>query len=405
MDWLSHHPAGTTVVPSLARPLDASVTIMKQSSLPFGFELVATVVKVLSGRESYEVLGATAAVGIPAAVSGRARLAEVIAARRALLLGAAAVAVTSPMLVLTFAENYLTHFLGLALMPFALAAAARYFSEPSVGRLVTAALASAGVVGVYVGLLPWLVFLVVAASLVVPGGMPAWAERLVRRRRGRGARAVARLAPLALVTLVVSPLAAYRAWEFSTLASGFSGGGGFTAYPAKVNVSLLLGALPLPTKPIGAATVLGAVAVLLALGLALTIGRVRLNLVPAVLVAAVLAATGLVYLNYDRSGYNYGTFKTMVSGGALLAGLVVVALLARASAAGRPPSPSRRSASAPWSGCRTPPRSSGTSAGRGPASGRTIAHWVRLSEPCRRGRACSWTVRTRAAAPTCSSSE
>ena len=47
------------------RPLEASVTIMKQSSLPFGYELIATSVRRLSGREPYEVLARPRRSGYP----------------------------------------------------------------------------------------------------------------------------------------------------------------------------------------------------------------------------------------------------------------------------------------------------------------------------------------------------
>ena len=214
-------------------------------------------------------------------------------------------------------------------MPFAVAAAAALFARPSAATLVVAAVASGGTLGVYVGLLPWQVLLVVAMAFVMTGPWPAWATRFPRRR-GRLARAAVLLASLAALTAALAPIAVYRGYEFSTLASGFSGGGPFQSYPSDVYLGLLLGVIPDAGTAVGGLEALAALVVVAALLLSLTTSHLRPARAPVALAAAVLLATAFVFNNYHRSGFNYGTYKTVISGGALLAGVIVVGLLARA---------------------------------------------------------------------------
>lgn len=328
VEWLTTHSAGSAVVPSLAQPLEASVTIMKQSSLPFGFELVATSVGVLSAHEPYAVLATTASVGAYAAVSGWVRLAEVLTGRRRPLAVAAAVAASSPMLLLTFGENYLTHFMGLALLPIGLALATAYFREPTGRTLAAAAVSSAGLVGVYVGVLPWQILLTLAAAVTAAGSAPAWGRRV--RRGGRLVACLLLLVPLAVAAAAVNPIGTYRAYAFSTLASGFTDDGPFLSYGRDVYVGLVSGAIHSASSGVGAVALLGVAVVAVAALVAATGRRLRPAPVPLALELAVLLATAAVFVNYDRSGYAYGTYKTATSGGAVLAGVVVVGLVARA---------------------------------------------------------------------------
>ena len=62
--------------------------------------------------------------------------------------------------------------------------------------------------------------------------------------------------------------------------------------------------------------------------LALSAARWPAGRPAAVLVAASLLATIIVFARYARQDYNYGTYKTLVSGGAFLAGTTAIALAA-----------------------------------------------------------------------------
>ena len=84
----------------------------------------------------------------------------------------------------------------------------------------------------------------------------------------------------------------------------------------------------MPTLGAGLTAAIGAVVVAAAVVVALAAGRWRLGRPAAALVASSLLATAIVFARYAGQDYNYGTYKTLVSGGALLAGTTAIALAA-----------------------------------------------------------------------------
>jgi hypothetical protein len=329
VDWLSHNPAGAELVPALERPLDGSVVMMRGSSLPFGFELLAAAVRSLTTRESFEVVGPVGAAAFPMAVAGWAWLREEVSGPRDGLVGVfAAVAAASPLFVLVVAENYLTQAMGLALVPSALAAGAAFLSRPSWRPLLLAAIAAGAVLGFYVGMVPWFALMLGVLGFAVTGPWPFRRGEPRHALVRRVANAAVLLAILAAATVVVAPIAVYRAVEFTRLASVFSGAGPFASFDTATNLAFLLGGLTVPTLGAGVAAAIGAVLVAAAVALALSAARWPAGRPAGALVAASLLATTIVFARYAGQDYNYGTYKTLISGGALLAGTTAIALAA-----------------------------------------------------------------------------
>lgn len=334
VNWLSEHAAGSAMVPSQAEPLNGAVTMMRQSDLPFGLELVIATVRGFVPLAPHELVGPASAVGVPLVVAGWAAVARALRVSGSLGVLVIALAAFSPLFILAFYESYLTQFVGLALSPLSLAATIRLAQTPSLRRLVFMAIAVGGAVGVYFGLLPWLVLVVLVVFVVVRPSWPQWAPAALRApsRHARALGVGGLSAACLMAVVVVAPTVVARAARFSVLASGFGDAGPFVPFGPRAGVTFLFGASTSPLAEMGWRETMGATVVGAALLLAVVLltGRSRVSLMPLLLGLTCGGATALVFLHYHQSGFVYGTYKTLITGGMLIAGFLIASLLAGA---------------------------------------------------------------------------
>ena len=318
-EWLIDNPLiDSTRTGALARPLGTYSVL--PPDLGAGFEYLVTVVSTVTGRRAYQVALPLAAVAAPIAVSGWTQLQSVITQRRpeawqALLIGTA---VAAPMFVLPFAENYLTQLVSLSLWPFAIAATIGFARRPGVGSAALAAVGLGAVAGVYPQLAPWL-------------GPPALLLVLVVARRVRPA--LAALAGLGLALLIVAPIELVRAYHSIVLFSGtLDSNPTFPRFQAEQDLGIVLGGVSqfsvggLPRSQLIPVLVLLVGAAAIAVAAVTTSAREERRLMVA-LGAGVGGVTLATYLKYKVGDeYGYGAYKALISGGALLAGLLMLAL-------------------------------------------------------------------------------
>jgi hypothetical protein len=318
-EWLIDNPlVDSARTGALARPTGTYSVF--PGDLGAGFEYLVAVVSTLTGRRAYQVVLPLAAVAAPIAVSGWAELQSAITQRRpeawqALLI---ATAVAAPMFVLPFAENYLTQLVSLSLWPFAIAATIGFARRPAVGTAVLAAVGLGAVAGVYPQLAPWL-------------APPALLLVLVVTRRVRPA--LAALAGLGLALLIVAPIELVRAYHSVVLFSGtLDSNPSFPRFQAEQDLGIVLGGVSqfsvagLPRAQLLPVLVLLVGAAAIAVAAVTTMAREerRLMVTLGVGVGGVTLATYLKYKVGDE--YGYGAYKALISGGALLAGLLMLAL-------------------------------------------------------------------------------
>ena len=283
VDWLQHDPMPDyDVGPSIADPLTLVPWTTTRLHFGVGFEHIAAMVATLLGREGYEVVNATAAVGLAAAVGGWAALARSL--RRDLRPATAvlvAVAVASPALVIPFVENYTTQFVALCLWPFALAMVVRLASEPGWRRLLLAAISCGAVVGVYPAAAPWLVLPVLAVALLAPDA-PWWAAWRLRRLSGPGlwrrvGRAAVLLAVLAVSIAVVAPIQVNGALQNLTQIESLPVNATAAFFSLDTYAALFLGSVEafglLPGAALGWAGFAGVIVLTAVFALALAPGR------------------------------------------------------------------------------------------------------------------------------------
>jgi hypothetical protein len=337
-EWLIDNP----LIDS-SRPAAIDRPIGTYSALPHelgaGYEYLIALVSTLTGRRTYQVALPVAALAAPIALSGWAELQAVITQRRtrawqALVL---ATAVASPVFVLPFVENYLTQLVSISLWPFAMAATAAFLLAPAIGSAAMGAIALGAVAGVYPPLAPW--FGPPALLLVLVGArrVPAAIAPRVPPRLRRVAPALVAMAGLGLALLVVAPVELARGYESVVVFSGLLVSNlSFPLFQSQQDLAIVLGGasqfsfvpfgagmtnwqlVPVLTMLLGAAAV-GGVSVL-------TMARQERRLVLA-LGAGVGAITLATYLKYKFGNeYGYGAYKALISGGALLAGLLMLAL-------------------------------------------------------------------------------
>ena len=331
-EWLLDH---ALIHSALASPI--SRPIGSYSSIPHelgtGYEYLIGLVSTVTGRPTYQTALPVAALAAPIFVSGLAGLQAVITGRRtaawqALVLAAAAL---SPVFVLPFAENYLTQFLSVSLWPFAMAATAAFLARPALGTAVMAAIGLGAVAGVYPPLAPW--FAPAALVLLLVGARRApgpFARRLPRRI----APIVAAVACLGLALVVLAPVELERAYESVVLFSGqVNSNLAFPLFQGEQDLALVLGGASQFTLLHGQTTadVIAVLVLLLAAaaaGIAAVWTMAREERRPVLaLGATVLAITLVLYAKYKYGdAYGYGTYKALLSGGALLAGLLMMAL-------------------------------------------------------------------------------
>jgi hypothetical protein len=306
-EWLIDNPLiDSSTAAAIDRPI-GSYSVMPHE-LGAGYEYLIAVVSTLTGRRTYQVALPVAALAAPIALSGWAALQAVITQRRTQAWQAAvlATAVVSPVFVLPFVENYLTQLVSISLWPFAMAAT-------------------------------------VALVLVGARHVPAAIARRVPSRLRCVAPALVAMVSLALALLVIAPVELVRGYEGVVLFSGLvASNQGFPLFQSEQDLAIVLGgASQFSFAPFGVglvnsqllpmlAMLLGAVAV--GGASVVTMARRERSLV-LTLGAAVGAVTLVTYLKYKFGndygygyGYGYGAYKALISGGALLAGLLMVAL-------------------------------------------------------------------------------
>jgi len=330
VDWLGDHAAHVAPRPDAGDPLASAAVIMNTGILPVGFELVAATVRALTGQAPYEVIGPVAAVAVPIAVSGWALVMGALSRRAPVWAYAlVGVAAATPAFVLPFTEDYLTQVVGLSLVPGAIGTAIAYARGPGLRTLLPAAITAGGVLGVYVGLLPW-VALAVVAILLVERPREGWA-RAGAGATSPGARVrggvVAALALCAAVA-VLAPVAVVRGFSFVRTAAELEGAAGFARYGLGPNAALLLGSNSTLTMTGTRAVLLGILVAAIGLALVVVGARARDRRLVAALGIALLAATLIVFRSYQGSGFAYGIYKTMINGGSLIAGVIVAGLAA-----------------------------------------------------------------------------
>jgi hypothetical protein len=320
-EWLLDHPLidSATALPA-ARPIGS------YSSLPHelgaGYEYLIDLVSTVTGRPTYQAALAVAALAAPLFVSGLAGLQSVITSQRTAAWQAPllAAATLSPVFVLPFVENYLTQFTSVALWPFAMAATAAFVARPTLGGAIVGAIGLGAVAGVYPPLAPWFA----PAALVL---------LLVGARKTPAAIAVA-LAGLALALVLIAPIELARAYESVVLFSGqVSSNLAFPLFQAEQDLGIVLGGASQFTLAQGQTTsevvsvlvlLLGATAVAVASVFTMARGERRAVLA---LGGTVGAITLILYWKYKHGDdYGYGTYKALLSGGALLGGLLMLSL-------------------------------------------------------------------------------
>lgn len=333
-EWLIDNPlVDSARAGALERPI--GVFSVFPGDLGAGFEYLVAVVSTLTGRRAFQVALPLAAVAAPIALSGWAELQSVITRRRteawqAVLL---AVAVASPVFVLPFADNYLTQFVSLSLWPFAIAATLAFLRRPSLGSAALGAVGLGAVAGVYPQLAPWFGPPVLLLVLVGAHHVPAALAHRVPPRLRRLAPALAAMAGLGLALLVVAPIELVRAYHSVVLFSGTTTSNPtFPLLQAEQDLGIVLGAVSqfsvggTPTAELIPVLVLLVGAAAAGVAAAATMAREERRLM-ITLGAGVGGVTLATYLKYKFGDeYGYGAYKALISGGALLGGLLMLAL-------------------------------------------------------------------------------
>jgi hypothetical protein len=315
-----------------------------------GFDDLGALIATVLGKQGVEIVTPLAAVAVPIAVSGWSRLWTVIGGDRrpsglqALLLAAAA---ASPPFILLFTDTYITQFFSLAQWPFAVAAALCFFGSVSVRTLLVATVAVAGVIATYPPLLPWLVPAVAVSALFAssPAELPLVRRLSVSTMLRGWIGHVALLLGFAGCVFALAPIQVLHALN-SVI--GLSSGGLFGSslvFPLwELDYYLLLLAgvrsqydLPPAVDSVSLWTALpGALLVGAVASLGIVVLRASASRVSARLLAiggTTLAVTLTVFVKYKYAdSFSYGAYKATLSGGTLLAGLLVITLAGRTNA-------------------------------------------------------------------------
>ncbi len=339
VQWLTDHPFPRDVLPDIAHPMTLVPWNYSSNDFAVGFEHFAATLAGLLGRDGFEVVNAAAAVGLTAAVGGWATLAGGLRSRlgprdAALVLVAGAV----PMAVLPFSENYVAQFFSICLWPFAVGAFVIFVREPGWRRLLVAALAGAAVVGVYPSLTPWLVLPLLGVAALAPP-RPEWTGSRLDRLSGAGRparalRALCLAAALVVAVVVVAPIQVVRGVQNVLFLDALPVNAIAGFFPADSYAALFLGSENAFALFAGVPTGWSALAGLGLLALAYLValappGRPRgapLWILAIGLGALLTTAAVLVrYRVVDELPYQ--VYKALISGGAVLAGVVVIGLL------------------------------------------------------------------------------
>lgn len=337
-EWLIDNPLSASVHNvGDSRPVGSYSAV--PPDLGAGFEYLATMVSTLTGRRGFEVALPVATLAAPISVGGWAWLHGLVAQRpvRPWQAAVLVLAAACPLFAIALAENYLTQAMAIGLWPFAMAATYRFTQQPSVGSAALAAIGLGGAGAVYPQLAPWIGPPAVLFVLVM-----AWRDagpRLdrVRPRLRRPAAALASLLVLGIAVMIVAPIEVFRGLEsIGTFSGLLTSNSAFPLYQAEQDLELVLGGASqytLPASPTPASQWQLVPAVGLMLGVvaagvaALWTMRGRERRPLLALLAGVGGITLVLYVKYKHGdGYGYGTYKSLISGGALLGGLLAFTL-------------------------------------------------------------------------------
>jgi hypothetical protein len=345
VDWLKNHPFPRDVQPNIDLPMTLVPWNQNTHDFAIGFEHFGALLATVLGREGYQVVNAAAAVALVAAICGWGALLRAVRGRVDVAQAAlVSVAVASPLVVTPFIENYTTQFVSICLWPFAIASFLDAVDRPGIRAIAVAGLGSAGVIGTYPALVPWLVPPLVAVALI-GGGSSGWRGTMVGRLTGhRFVGALVALASLAVATVLVAPIQVVRAIQNLLFLDSAAVGSLGDFFSNDAYAALVVGATtPLalfPRGPLGwsvtTAVMVLVVVYLVALASPWGDGRQRWALL--LIAGGLVLTTVAILVQYRvRSEYAYQVYKGLMSGGALIAGAVVVALLTPSTSRGRGP--------------------------------------------------------------------
>jgi hypothetical protein len=334
--WLGDHSLRERPVVAVDHPLEIILSAQFHGGFTVGFEMLATAVASLLRRQAFEVVNAVSAVSLPIAIAGWGCLLKSIgrSALRSWPSLWVLVCGATPLLVLPFSENQAPHCLALALWPFAVAGAIEFASAPTIGRLLFAAVGSAGVLSVYTSLLPWLI-----AGLI--GGVAVGtARRRSLRLTSLGSLSawlggtVTTLLALAAVVAVIAPAQVRQVFRF---VANVSEDVGVQAPRLGFEDQALLflgvraqrpftGPLPVSWSSLALAIVMAMVFAVCLWNLARA--RVRGGRGVLLVGGAIACVTAVVVLRFRVTDpFGYAAFKATVSGGTIIAGLAVLGLI------------------------------------------------------------------------------
>ena len=337
IQWLQSHAFGPTVRPDLEHPTTFVPFSQLRDGFGIGFELFASMEMTILRRNAYEMVNAVSAIGVPIAAAGWACLWQALTGRldrtQAFL---ALLAVASPVFLLPFTENYTPQFVAICFWPLAAATYVRYARRPSVLLAIVAALGSAAVIGVYPPVLPWLLPLVVLGALIGgrwPGTVAGWRD--LRSHLPRLGRAALVLAGFALAILVVAPIQLRHVLRWFTVHNEAAAGIPFPRLASDAYLVWATGTNPvygyITGSPVAWQVIAAAVLVvpIFILGLLLPLARGEAPKRAIVLVtAAAVLSTAIVFIAFRATEeLGYGLFKTLINGGAMLAGLLILSLI------------------------------------------------------------------------------
>jgi hypothetical protein len=334
-EWLLDH----ALIDS-SRPIPTARPIGGYSALPHelgaGYEYLIGLVSTVTGRPTYQVVLPVAALAAPIFVSGLAGLQALITTRRtapwqAIVLAAA---MLSPVFILPFVENYLTQFTSVSLWPFAMAGTAAFLTRPALDTAVIGAIGLGALAGVYPPLTPWSAPAAFVLLLVGARRAPAALARRVPARLRWLTPIVAATAGLGVALLVIAPVELVRAYESVVVFSGgLKSNLAFPLFQGEQDLALVLGGASQFTLTHGQTTT-EVIAVLVPLLLAAAVGvaaaftMAREERRPVLALGGTVGAITLIlYAKYKYGDdYGYGAYKALLSGGALLGGLLMLVL-------------------------------------------------------------------------------
>jgi hypothetical protein len=337
IEWLQSHAFGPTVKPDMTHPTTFVPFAQLGGGFGVGFELLASMTMTVLRRNAYEMVNAVSAIGVPIAAAGWACLWQALTGRlertQAFL---ALLAVASPVFLLPYTENYTPQFVAICFWPLAAATFVRFARSPSVLHAIVAGIASAAVIGVYPPMLPWLLPLVMLGALIGggwPGTVAGWRD--LRSHLPRLRRFAFVLVGFALAILVVAPIQLRHTLRWFTIHDSAAAGIPFPRIASDAYLVWATGTNPvygyITGSPVSWQVIAAAVLVvpifILGLLLPLTRGESAKRAIVLVTAAAFLS-TAIVFIAFRvTEELGYGLFKTLINGGAMLAGLLILSLI------------------------------------------------------------------------------